>query len=215
MPLQLPKLSQFGIDRFAACGVAFLPAKHALVKWVADNKINGDAQYGDDGDWFHVMTSLWPADDKGNSRVHLHIDLASNAFFSNRKKSEPNADMKRLLEVVKKFKDVELDSDVECVFQIQRSELPLAGVVRTLLDFTIKSQGAKLNLSGVKMSIEDGDFSAVSWGESAINPDAIRATIFFERDAAVSDDYLMELAKESRTGIDRFVLEKKHVSPKK
>jgi hypothetical protein len=208
MPITLPDLKNTHCVSLTACG-EIKTANRALLKWLKNEKKSSVADLDKTKRDTYVTLGLGEYTGK-----HFHVDVTKESYDPRpKRKASKSLDVNQIQKKLEKLIGKEVIVDLKGMFEIEISELPEGGIIKSLFfqtqlgDIAIKMKGAKLSIKGTPVN-------EITW---QIKPDSKKIGVYLEAEnmkITVSENYLTNALVLLENAFKIFVLGKLANEPK-
>lgn len=208
MPITLPDLKNTHCVSLTACG-EIKTTDRVLLKWLKNEKKSSVADLDKTKGDTYVTLGLGEYTGK-----HFHIDVTKESFDPRpKKKTSKYINVNQIQKKLDKLTGKEVTVDLKAMFEIEISELPEGGIIKSLFfqtqlgDIAIKMKGAKLSIRGTPVN-------DITW---QIKPDGKKIGVYLEAEnmkITVGKDYLTGALTLLENAFKIFVLGKLANEPK-
>jgi hypothetical protein len=199
MSLILPVFKNTACVSLTACG-EIKNANPQLRKWMKEHP-TVIAAIGSGSE-----KALFRASFGGGSGSHLHIDMTKQSMY--RKPNIPKKlnELGSVQESLSRFIGLEVETEISGRFEINISDLPESGIIRSMLLHT-KTGDVAIKVAGAVLSITGAPVNAISWvalkdGKTGITVEASNVK------TKVTEDYLTSAFERIESALNVFVLGK-------
>ena len=205
MPFALPEIESTDCQSFTACGRVITRNKSLSKLFSGTRPLIASVKHGRSQRFVRVCF------DKGG---HLHLDVATPAYFGSRWKPKPTHAWPRIEDLLNRLIGQKIQVRALGVFSVPFKKLPESSLVRMLSVVESKSTKVSMKLTGGTFSVIGAPIQRITWsledGGKGIEV-RLRSTL----KATVSETYLVDLFRLLDESLQIFVLndEKKPNQP--
>lgn len=203
MEISLPDLDELGIEELHLCAY-FGGEDEFLSRWITDEVTLQSIYSTKNGD---VCIRLVIQAELGeDTHGHIHLDLAKSSDDFASLDAFDLVPIDDLFKQIEPLKGHKVFASIAAGFVFSVEDLPIRGMIRTMLGVSTQSCGSQLSLTGAEMSIDGDLFQRLKWKLSD-DDELVEAQLYADTETALASDYISSAARLMRQGVECFVLE--------